>query len=171
MDGAKYHTRREHLKPTRITKKPEIVTWVKENKINLPPSKGKKHTVKEIMDHLDTIDRPVVRTCSRIAKEYGHRIMITPPYHCEVQPMERVWAFAKKPIALNPIIDESPLQLRDRLYLNFSKITQKQLISSWKDALYACRAHLLQGSVEDTEFDEEDDDEEDVPDDMDISEE
>lgn len=168
MDGAKYHTRRENPKPTKITRKPEILEWLTKNNIDLPPPKGRNHTVKEIMDHLETIDWPVVRACSRIAKEYGHRIKITPPYHCEVQPIERVWVLAKNPIALNPIVDKSALHLRDRLYHNFAKITQRQLISSWRDALYACKAHLLVGSVEDVDCDEDEDDFEEVPDDMDL---
>ncbi|GJJ72324.1 hypothetical protein EMPS_04681 [Entomortierella parvispora] len=180
MDESKYHTREENLKPkpNNMTRKPELLAWVKENGIDVPPSKGKSHTVKEIMDYLEGLDWPAVTVCSRIAKEYGHRIMITPPYHSEVQPIESVWTLAKKPMASHPATETSPQKLKDQLWLHLSSISQKQLITLWKDALHACKAHLLGAPAEDWKYsleregedeeeegeedeDEEDEDEED----------
>ena len=118
--------------------------WMNDNDITPPPPKRRKHTAKEVLKHIATLQIPSVRVSSTIAQRYEHKIMITPPYHCEVQPIERVWAFAKNPIALNPIIGESALELRNRLYTNFAEITKNQLIFAWKDALRACEGHLSQ---------------------------
>ena len=165
MDGAKYHTRKENPVPTIATKKEDIMSWVEDNNITLPPPKRRKHTAKEALEHIASLQTPSVRASSSIAQRYGHKIMITPPYHCEVQPIERVWAFAKNPIALNPIIGESPLELRNRLYENFAAITKNQLIFAWKDALRACEGHLSQpeaneeqntGALLEPMFDEDD---------------
>lgn len=119
------------------------MAWVERNDITLPPPKKKNHTVQEILKHLDSLDLPVVVATYTIADKYGHTIIETPPYHCEVQPIERVWALVKNPIALNPIIKETAVQLRDRLLIHFSKITKRQLISIWRKALKACQGHLI----------------------------
>lgn len=144
MDGAKYHTRRENPVPTAATKRDDIMRWMNDNDITPPPPKRRKHTAKEVLKHIATLQIPSVKVSSTIAQRHGHKIMITPPYHCEVQPIERVWAFAKNPIALNPIIGESALELRNRLYTNFAEITKNQLIFAWRDALRACEGHLSQ---------------------------
>ena len=30
-----------------------------------------------------------------VAKEYGHEILLFPPYHCELNPIELAWAAEK----------------------------------------------------------------------------
>jgi hypothetical protein len=37
--------------------------------------------------------------CMRIAAKYGHRVLITPPYHPELQPIEIIWAVVKNAVA------------------------------------------------------------------------
>jgi len=57
----------------------------------------------------------------------------------------------KNPIALNPVIKETAVQLRDRLLIHFSKITKRQLISVWKKALKACQSHLIAAAEQEQE--------------------
>ncbi|KAG7362121.1 hypothetical protein IV203_025787 [Nitzschia inconspicua] len=33
--------------------------------------------------------------CERLAKEEGHEVLLTPPYHSDLQPIELVWAMVK----------------------------------------------------------------------------
>ncbi|OQR86056.1 hypothetical protein ACHHYP_20516 [Achlya hypogyna] len=41
-------------------------------------------------------------TCTEIAKGWGHRILFTPPYHPELQPIEVIWAVGKNWNAQSP---------------------------------------------------------------------
>ncbi len=34
----------------------------------------------------------------KIAEEAGHKVLLTPPYHSDLQPIELVWAHIKGPI-------------------------------------------------------------------------
>jgi len=81
MDGAKYHTRKEDPIPTSATEKDDIMAFVEDNNITLPPSKRKKHTAKEALEHIAALKMTSVKASSAIAERYGHKIMITPPYH------------------------------------------------------------------------------------------
>lgn len=155
MDGAKYHMRQEDPPPTKGWKRDDIMAWVGKHNIILPPPLKKEHTVDEVLKHIRSLEWPRVRSSYRIAKRYGHRIMKTPPYHCEVQPIERVWALAKNPIALDPIIKETAVQLRDRLLIQFARITSKQLISVWRKALKACQGYNVADGDDESESEDD----------------
>ena len=45
----------------------------------------------------------------RIASKYGHMVRITPPYHPELQVIEKIWA---NPIAMDPIRHKKDMQAR-----------------------------------------------------------
>ncbi len=36
-----------------------------------------------------------------IAKKYGHQVLRTPPYHPELQPIEKCWGIIKNEVARN----------------------------------------------------------------------
>ena len=48
----------------------------------------------------------------RIASKYGHMVRITPPYHPELQVIEKIWAAIKNPIAMDPIRNKKDMQAR-----------------------------------------------------------
>ncbi|KAI8880739.1 hypothetical protein K501DRAFT_275341 [Backusella circina FSU 941] len=45
--------------------------------------------------------QPVFSTYN-VARFYGHQLNFTPPYHLELQPVEKVWRIMKNPISFNP---------------------------------------------------------------------
>jgi hypothetical protein len=49
-----------------------------------------------------------------IAKEFGHEILFTPPYHPELQPIELIWAAIKNPIAMDPASSMAELEVNVR---------------------------------------------------------
>ncbi|OQR89224.1 hypothetical protein ACHHYP_20269 [Achlya hypogyna] len=46
--------------------------------------------------------QPSDYVCVELAAHSGHKLLYTPPYHPELQPIEVVWAVAKNRIAANP---------------------------------------------------------------------
>jgi hypothetical protein len=67
-----------------------------------------------------------------IADSYGHHLKFTPPYHRELQPIEKVWGIVKNPIAFNPSENETPKSLQERLEHALGSVTEKQLLGCWK---------------------------------------
>lgn len=144
MDGAKYHVRREDAKPTSNSSKKEIVQWHQKNGYQLPdgPTPNKKPTLSQLREHLKTIDHEPTIITYEIARKHGHTILKTPPYHCELQPIEKVWAIVKNRIAASPEIGATALTLRNRLLTEFTKITSSQLRSVWKHTVDRCKGYL-----------------------------
>ena len=59
-------------------------------------------------------------SCVEIAKRYDHQISYTPPYHCELQPIESIWAVVKGEVAsLGP--HPNLLSVRNKLLDAFKK--------------------------------------------------
>ncbi|KAF9346502.1 hypothetical protein BGX34_003850, partial [Mortierella sp. NVP85] len=67
-------------------------------------SKGPNHqpTKVELLEHVKNIDHPPSYTIKKITEENGSQIIFkTPPYHCELQPIEMIWGIIKNMIAFN----------------------------------------------------------------------
>lgn len=76
-----------------------------------------------------------------IANKYNYRTMLTPPYHPEVQPIEKVWAIIKNPIAYNPDPEETLSLLREKLVVSLKNVSEKSLISVWKKSIDSCKEY------------------------------
>ena len=55
----------------------------------------------ELVEVLDKLAPAPTYALDDLAKEHGHEILRTPPYHPELQPIETCWAVVKKQIARN----------------------------------------------------------------------
>jgi len=74
-------------------------------------------------------------SCIEIAKQYNHQVFFTPPYHCELQPIEGIWAVVKGEVArLSP--HANLLSVRNTLLDAFkTKINTKVIVGLWRKAL------------------------------------
>ncbi len=98
MDNAPYHnTLSEHSAPTPTCPKERIRAWLEHNKI---PCREDCLKV-ELVEALKKIAPEPIYAIDEIAKEYGHEIVRTPPYHPELQPIEYCWGVAKNHVARN----------------------------------------------------------------------
>ena len=95
LDGAKYHFHDTNKKPTTSNRIGEIKQWLQANGYGISvSSKGAGHepTKPELLAHVKNIDHPPRYSIKVIAEENGgHIIFKTPPYHCELQPIEMIW--------------------------------------------------------------------------------
>jgi len=82
----------EKQEASAATKVDGIIKWLEDNGKGLPtPKNGRKPTKQELKDHLVTLDDESTYSIVDIAKENGdHEIFRTPPYHCELQPIEKI---------------------------------------------------------------------------------
>ncbi|CAB4489170.1 unnamed protein product [Rhizophagus irregularis] len=88
MDGASYHKRRVENIPTSNTKKQEIIDWLNAHNIVFSDELRRP----ELLELVQMNKEKVTFACVKIAKQYEHEVSFTPPYHCELQPIEGIWS-------------------------------------------------------------------------------
>jgi len=94
IDRATYHlVPKENIVVSEM-RKLEIQTWLTEHEIPWESYWLKPKLVEVIADNIDKT--PLV---SQIAEQHGHKVLILPVHHPELNPIELVWGFAKNECA------------------------------------------------------------------------
>ncbi len=98
MDNASYHNVLSPASaPTPSCKKEKIQSWLERN--NFPV---KDDCLKvELVEVLTKVGPEPTYILDEIAREQGHEVLRTPPYHPELQPIETCWGVVKNAIARN----------------------------------------------------------------------
>jgi transposase len=96
MDNASYHSMKLNKCPTSNTRKGDIVAWLKENNISFSP-----HEIRTELLIRVKMNKPLHPTyeLDQIANEMGHQVIRLPPYHCQYNPIELIWAKIKGEVA------------------------------------------------------------------------
>ena len=123
MDNASYHNRlSESSPPTFLSAKSKIIEWMDENKIT-----DKKDLLKaELVEILNKTAPSPIFEIDEIAEKHGHKILRTPPYHPELQPIEICWGVVKNHVARN--CDFSMKNLTEQLDAGFRKVTKSTCV-------------------------------------------
>ena len=66
----------------------------------------------------------------KIASEWGHEVLFTPPYHPELQPIELIWAAIKNPIAKNPC--NTMVELEAKIHQGIDAITSRTWLKAFR---------------------------------------
>ena len=120
MDNASYHkVLSEHSDPISSSKKEVIADWLRKNGVPISEDCLKAELI-EILEKMATAPTYVL---DEIATEHGHRILRTPPYHPELQPIETCWGVVKNKIGRN--CDFTMAGLQKHLDLAFNCVTAK----------------------------------------------
>lgn len=120
MDNAAYHNVLSPASaPTPSCKKEKIRSWLERN--NFPV---KDDCLKaELVEILTKVGPQPTYKLDEIAREQGHEVLRTPPYHPELQPIETCWGIVKNAIARNCDFTMNNLILQ--LESAFDKVTGK----------------------------------------------
>lgn len=131
MDNASYHNiLTEDSAPTPTCSKERIRDWLDQNKIPCAEDCLKV----ELVEILRKIAPEPTYEVDVIAKKEGHKVLRTPPYHPELQPIEKCWAVVKNEVARH--CDFSLENLRIQLDAAFEKVTAntcKKIIKNIRD--------------------------------------
>jgi transposase len=120
MDNASYHNLlSEHSPPTAQSSKKKIKDWLEQNKIYCQNDCLKPELV-EILRKL--VPEPIF-AIDEIAASFGHKVLRTPPYHPELQPIETCWGVTKNHVGRN--CDFTVKNLIKQLDYGFDKVTAK----------------------------------------------
>ncbi len=97
MDNASYHNvLSASSAPTATCKKEKIRSWLEQEQ-NIPLRKDCLKV--ELIEILNKFSPSPTYRLDEIAAEHGHKILRTPPYHPELQPIETCWGVVKNQIA------------------------------------------------------------------------
>ena len=118
MDNAPYHNAlSEYSAPTASSSKEKIYAWLEQNKIYC-----RKDCLKpELIEMLCKFAPEPTYEIDEAARRQGHRVIRTPPYHPELQPIETCWGVVKNHIARN--CDFTMSNLTKQLNNGFDKVT------------------------------------------------
>ncbi len=118
LDNAPYHNvLSASSAPTGSCSIQKIEQWLLMNKIPCNPDCLKA----ELVEILAKIAPEPTYVIDEIAREFGHEIARTPPYHPELQPIEICWGIVKNEVARN--CDFTMKNLETQLEHAFSKVS------------------------------------------------
>lgn len=96
MDNASYHSVKSEKIPTSNSLKSEMQEWLNKNNISYSKSLKKPELYNIIKMYKP---RNIKYRIDNLAKQHGHEILRLPPYHCDLNPEELIWANIKKYVA------------------------------------------------------------------------
>ena len=141
LDGASYHFHKTAAKPAgnakledlrEWAKRPDVKAWLDKERRHLPDNPRRK----DIEPHVKAYVRESTWTIYAIAKQYGgHVIRKTPPYHCELQPIEKIWACVKNKVAALTNGQHTSLSLKRTLISLFLTIPESTFLSLWNESI------------------------------------
>jgi transposase len=118
MDNAAYHSVLSNSSaPTSLCSKKRIQEWLETNKCHYNPDCLKS----ELIELLSKMAPEPSYEIDEMARQYGHEVVRTPPYHPELQPIEICWGVLKNEIARNCNFTMKNLEIQ--LESAFNKVT------------------------------------------------
>lgn len=118
MDNAPYHNiLSERSPPTPQSSKKKIKEWLEKNKAYCRDDCLKS----ELVEILTKMAPEPIYAVDKIAASIGHKVLRTPPYHPELQPIETCWGVVKNYMARN--CDFTMKNLIKQLDSGFKEVT------------------------------------------------
>lgn len=96
MDNASYHSRRQEKIPVTSWKKTDIQEWLSSKQISFEAKETKVQLLEKVKEVKSRYQSYVI---DEMAKAVGVEVLRLPPYHCELNPIELVWADIKGYVA------------------------------------------------------------------------
>lgn len=96
LDNAPYHSRRTERQPTSSWRKDQIVEWLRDKGISHDDQMLKIELLNIARQHKTEHIKYVI---DEMAQQYNMEVLRLPPYHCELNPIEMIWAQVKGEVA------------------------------------------------------------------------
>lgn len=135
MDNASYHSRRLEQIPTSASRKRVIIDWLESKSIPHNEAMLKVELLSLVRKHKSSYIKYVV---DEMAKDFNVSVVRLPPYHCELNPIELVWAQVKNYVARK----NSTFKMADVEKL-FDEALHTVTAESWRK----CIQHVLKEEI------------------------
>lgn len=139
IDNASYHSRKVEAIPTMAWRRNKIIEWITQHGATYEPHMLKKHLLAVVGTLRPLYDKYVI---DEMAKEKGHIVLRLPPYHCELNPIELVWAKIKGHVKMNnttfktkdmqPLIQEGFRNVSPELWKSCVEHVKKVEVDMWR---------------------------------------
>ncbi|VEN35550.1 unnamed protein product [Callosobruchus maculatus] len=96
LDNAPYYSRKLEKIPTTASKKADIQDWLRSKNISFEESMLKVQLLKIVKEHKAKFEKYII---DEMAASQNKTVLRLPPYHCELNPIELIWADIKNNIA------------------------------------------------------------------------
>ena len=96
IDNVSYHSRNDVNYPLSKWKKAQFQDWLTQH--NIPFNSDDLRAELWLVCKRHRVDK-TSKVIDNIAKKYGHEILRLPPYHCELNAIELIWADEKNYVA------------------------------------------------------------------------
>lgn len=96
MDNASYHSMELNRAPSTNSKKEIIQNWLTEKNISFSPMETKIELLEKVKKNKK---KEQIYELDEEAYKAGHEVVRLPPYHCQYNPIELVWAQIKNEVA------------------------------------------------------------------------
>lgn len=131
MDNASYHSRKTEKVPTTSWKKADIQEWLRNKNIPFEEDMIKLELLSLVRMHKNKYNLYVI---DEMAKDKNMVVLRLPPYHCELNPIELIWAQVKNEVAAK----NTTYKLADVKEL-LKKSIQNVTAANWAN----CVSHVL----------------------------
>lgn len=122
MDNAPYHSKINNKVPTTANRKCDIIGWLSYHNIAHDPSMTKPELLQIAKCHKDKQTYVI----DELARAHGHDVLRLPPYYCQFNPIELIWAQIKNDVRkCNSNCDQSMKTVEKLARLAVSKVTDK----------------------------------------------
>jgi hypothetical protein len=112
----------EHVPKPAQMKKAECIVYLKDKNIDVDETSSRLQLQRDVREYIKTNEKIEI---VRLAEEEGHKVLFTPPYHSDLQPIELTWAFIKGNVGRQYSVN-STLELVHRLLkLEFKELEEK----------------------------------------------
>lgn len=102
LDNAPYHSKVLNPAPTSNNSKEDMISWLRNTAgVAVDNSLRKEELYNMVKNHKVLIGRRYI--VDELALKHGHRVVRLPPYHCEYNPIELIWANVKGFVARNNV--------------------------------------------------------------------
>lgn len=127
LDGCSAHKRAAVPLPTLQWRRQQIMEFLQQRNVTMTGAETKQ----ELLSKVDALNIRKAYASRLIAARYGHELRFLPPYHPELNIIEKIWAVAK-----NKIADASPktaAEFEDFLNIAFNEdVSSATWIGSWQ---------------------------------------
>lgn len=101
MDNAPYHSVKSEKSPTQSWKKSDIIDWLHGKGISTEDNLLKLQLLELAKEYCRL--HPTTYVIDDLVTHSGRTILRLPPYHCNLNPIELIWAQVKQHVAANNI--------------------------------------------------------------------
>ncbi|CAH2238480.1 jg14089 [Pararge aegeria aegeria] len=92
MDNASYHSVQIDKAPNQAHKKADLVAWLQRQGVEADVNMLKAELLRQVKENKPA---KLKYRVDELALQHGHRVIRTPPYHCQYNAIEMIWAQVK----------------------------------------------------------------------------